>query len=408
MKRKIVFIFSFLTFATFGQGRLVLSGNSFIVIDNAAKLVVENPNTNAVSNLGTGGIKTEAEFDQVIWKIGTGTGAYVLPFVGAVTNNQIPFTTNITVAGTGAGEIRFSTYSGATFDNNVYRPSDVTHMFDYNTNTINNSSFVIDRFWIVDANGYTTRPSSQLTFTYIDAEHLQVGNTIVESALGAQRFNAGPNIWGDYLPQGTVNTAANTVTNAPAIPANFFRSWTLSLTTNPLSANVTFLNASCDGEKVNLQWQTENETNVSHFEVEKITSSGNEVIAFIPSQGGNGTNIYSQLFQTIREGQFNLIEVSNDGERTEKATISANCGFEAEPMISFSNNTLQITFDSNLIGSTPISVYDAAGKLVHQVQVDYSNGVNNYSIPDLNFSQGIYKVVLNDGTKIIQQSIFSN
>src|SRR3989338_3291331 len=53
----------------FGQGRLILNNNAFMVVDNSAKVVIANPATNAVSTTGTGGnIVTESEFDQVIWK----------------------------------------------------------------------------------------------------------------------------------------------------------------------------------------------------------------------------------------------------------------------------------------------------------------------------------------------------
>ena len=72
-----------------------MSGASYIVIDNSAKLVVENPATNAITNSGTGGIMTESEFDEVFWFIGNGTGTYTMPFVSQAAITQIPFTANI-------------------------------------------------------------------------------------------------------------------------------------------------------------------------------------------------------------------------------------------------------------------------------------------------------------------------
>src|SRR3990167_8159187 len=90
----------------FGQGRLILNNNAFMVVDNSAKVVIANPATNAVSTTGTGGnIVTESEFDQVIWNIGTSTGIYVITFTSQTTFTKIPFTANITAAGTGAGAV---------------------------------------------------------------------------------------------------------------------------------------------------------------------------------------------------------------------------------------------------------------------------------------------------------------
>lgn len=398
-----------LSFNLFSQARVIINDNAFIVIDNSAKLVVDNPATNAVTTVGTGGnIITESEFDQVLWRIGTSTGSYTMPFTSQTTFTKIPFTANITAAGTGAGVVYFSTYPGPTWDNNTYRPSDVTHMFDYFTATFNNSLHVIDRFWIIDASGYGTKPSATLQFTYRDSEHLAVGNTIVESDLGAQRFNNIGNVWGDYLPQGTTNTVANTTSNVPAIPANFYRSWTLSEITFPLAADVAYFKSSCTGSALVLDWQTISESNVDHFEIEHLQNGQFAVIGFVqPTGSGNSIENYTFTSTVNREGVFQLVEVDTDGNRIVKSTISASCVATDDVIVSYSNGGITMSFDGAAESMESLQIFDAAGRLVYVRDLNVANGANTVVIPDLNLSHGMYMVRMKNGLNEISEKVIA-
>jgi hypothetical protein len=391
---------------TYGQARLVMSGASYIVIDNSAKLVVENPATNAITNTGTGGIMTENEFDQVVWFVGTGTGGYTVPFVSQASITQIPFTATIGTAGTGAGTIRFSTYPGATWNNDTYRPSDVTHMFDYNTNSVNNSNHVIDRFWIVDALGYGTKPSATFTFTYRDAEHLQAGNSIIEADLGAQRFHPGPNLWGDYLPQGTTNVATNQTSGVPVVPAEFWRSWTLSEITNPLSVELTYFKAICNDQQLKFTWQTISESDVDHFEIEHLAGQNFEVIGMIAPLGGTAINTYQFTSEIYRSGTFRLVEVDSDGNRIPKSTLQADCS-DSETMVSFdqSTNTLFLQFEGLKNGEEALEIFDATGRVVFRTDVAIQYGANFIAVPDLQLSHGFYAVRIKNGLELISEQI---
>ena len=379
----------------FSQGRLVINNNAFIVIDNSAKVVVENSATTGVTTLGTGGnIVTESEFDQVIWNIGTSTGNYVMPFTSQGTFTKIPFTANITGAGVGVGRIAFSTYPGATWDNNTYRPSDVTHMFDYNTNSVNNSDHVIDRFWVIDALGYGTKPTATFQFTYRDVEHTQVGNNIVEANLGAQRFNNNGNIWGDYLPIGVTNTVANTTSAVPVSPANFFRSWTLSEITNPLAVELAYFKSVCDKEGVLLEWQTLTETDVDHFEIYHVDSNADRtLLAEVAAQNAPNSN-YGYHSAQFREGIFELVEVSANETKTTKGQLTANC-LSASNWIHYdpSGQSLVVSVESSQEDILPLKLYDAAGKLVFVQNVDIHEGNNLIALPIQNVCNGMYQLI---------------
>lgn len=377
------------------QARLILNNNAFVVIDNTAKVVVENSATTGVSTLGTGGnIVTESEFDQVIWNIGTSTGNYVMPFTSQGTFTKIPFTAAITAAGTGAGRIAFSTYPGPIWDNNTYRPSDVTHMFDLNTNSVNNSDHVIDRFWIIDATGYTTKPTATFQFTYRDLEHTQVGNNIVEVNLGAQRFHPGPNIWGDYLPQGVTNAAANTTSNVPVSPANFFRSWTLSETTNPLAVELAYFKSVCEKEGVKLEWKTLTETDVDRFELYHVDANSiRNLLTEIPAQNSSNS-LYTYHSSEYRDGIFELVEVSLDGIQTTKGQISANC-LSAANWVHYdpAGQSLILGISSGQDEVLPLRLYDAAGKLVFVQDIQVNEGMNQVVLPLQTISNGMYQLI---------------
>lgn len=399
-----------LSLGCFSQARVVINNDAYIVIDNNAKLVVENPATNAVTTIGTGGnIVTESEFDQVLWEIGTATGTYVMPFTSQTTFTKIPFTVNITGAGSGSGSVFFSTYPGPVWDNNTYRPTDVTHMYDYNTNSIDNSAHVIDRFWIIDATGYGTKPSATFQFTYRDSEYLQAGNTIVEADLGAQRFNSSTNHWGDYLPQGVTNTTANTTSNVPVVPADFFRSWTLSEVTNPLAAELTYLTSTCSDNTLLLSWQTASETNVDHFEVEHYQAGQFVVIGFVQATGSGSTaQNYTYQSTVNREGIFRLIEVDTDGNRSVRSSVSASCVASGDAVASYtSTNGLMLSFDGAGESVETLQLYDAAGKLIFHREVEIANGSNNMVIPDLFLSHGMYMVRLKNGLNMINEKVIA-
>ncbi len=220
---------------TVASAQLVMNNSTYIVMNggtlaNPTSLVLTNSAPSGINNTGTGWIVSENEFNQVDWNIGTNMGKYVVPF-GYGNTDYLPVTCNITAAGVGSGSIKFATYHTATWDNLTYEPSDVTNMTNYSVTNFSNNA--VDRFWILDAQGYTTKPTSTMKFSYIRSgasSEIATPNYIVETSLIAQRFNSGINEWYDFFgTTGTDATTANTgtVSSGSVIPAGFYRSWTL-------------------------------------------------------------------------------------------------------------------------------------------------------------------------------------
>ncbi len=376
----------------FAQAQLIFNGVVYMNIDQQAKLVIDNPGVNGIVSNATGGIISESEFDQVKWNVGTSSGLYSIPFVAVSTLESIPFEMTIAAGGTavpGSGNIWFSTYNGANWNNDSYRPTDVTHMFDFNSNSVNNSNHVIDRFWIIDAQGYTVKPTVNLSFTYQDLEHTQAGNAIIESALGAQRFHPGPNLWGDYLPQGITNTALNTTSNVPVSPTDFWRSWTLSETTNPLAVELTAFNYSCNGNGIDLIWNLAYELNTNRFEVQYYH---NGVFETIQTVYADGSNQYETNIEDLRTGLIQLIEIDIDGNEHVLVQQAISCEEVTEPTIFYDYETNQITIElyANKPFHTTFGLHDAAGRLIYKNDLNLEKGSNKLFLSDFDLSTGLY------------------
>ena len=247
----LLLFFGFISAHVTAQMRIVFNNNPYININSSAYFVIDNPNTNAITSPTVGNIITENEFNVIKWNIGNATGNYIVPFTTS-TLVKIPLELNILTAGnTASGSVIFSTYRTPTNTNLPY-PSDVTNM-----NSIcnsNNALYAVDRFWRIDAINYSTKPSPVISFVYNNAV-TEVGgaNTITQSKLQAQRFNAGTNSWETPLKlYGQCNPSLRNVFNSSITPADFFKSWTLIDSTSMLISKSRTVNI-CSGQSYFLQ-----------------------------------------------------------------------------------------------------------------------------------------------------------
>ncbi len=404
----------------YSQSRLVLNNDPWIVMNNNAYIVLGNSNANAITLAGSGGrIVSEAENNKIRWNIGTSTGTYTLPFADnlAEGGTKIPLSLTIGTSGTGAGYIDFSTYDGATWNNALYMPSMVTHMGQYlSPNAPNNSQKAIDRFWLLNAQGYVTKPApGSMVFTYIDNEHTAGGNSITESVLGAQRFNNGTNQWGDMLPIGLVNTFSNTVTTPAISAANFFAAWTLSDSNDPLPISLLSFNANCENSNIVLKWTTASEQNNHYFTVMK--SFDGYTFAPIGTVLGNGNSntIRNYLFvdKAYQEkAYYRLSQTDFDGKTTSYDLVLVSCE-EYLPLdiISVNYNSNQQVFAYLQIptnGNYTINMYDLKGSLLFEKTLYLQKGVLPLPLDICKISDGVYFFSVQNDFQKLSKKFFLN
>lgn len=401
--------------------RIVLSGGIYATMVNGIYLVVNNSNANAITSSGAGGyIFTKSENEIVKWNIGTATGAYTVPFgaydTNAATWRKIPLTLNIGTAGTGSGSILFSTYGrsgnlSTDWNNLNYKPSDVTHM--NNNSLTNNSAYVTDRFWIIDAQGYTTKPAlNSIVFTYIDQENNNTGNTITEDNLQAQRFNPAPNkLWGDWGPSGTVNTSANTVTTGAVAASDFYRSWTLVDNTSPLPVTLLNFNAECEENKIKIKWETASEINNDRFEIEKSNDGKNYSLLDVVQGTGNSNypvKYYTYDYEPDKDNYYLLNQIDYNGNKESYGPIYKTCNNENNSIdfnvFQENNNIFDIIIKTtNKKGNYTLKLIDSKGALVLTKDLKIYKGENFFKIKKP-LNSGLYIISLeNDKEKLIKK-----
>jgi len=276
----ILLFFSF-SFIVLGQnGSIIIKDNANIIMNGNVNLITSQSNVLAIQKIGNlqGGIISDNEQSRVIWQIGTGVGNYIVPF--KISNTQIPFSINITVAGTGVGKLLSSTYHSAMNNTpypngNGYFPS-VTNM---NYNGADNSVNVVDRFWMINYADYTFIPTSQFTMTYDAANDL---NGIIENNLQAQYWNGItwilPPTGVANPPFDNVNSISSTSQSAP---------WVLVNKLIPLPIGLLSFEGDCENGVNVITWVTASEINVDYFILKShdYIFNSTKVIDTIPSHG---------------------------------------------------------------------------------------------------------------------------
>lgn len=393
-----------------------------------AYLVLANPNANAISYQGglTSNapiIKSEAEQNKIRWATGTSTGTYIIPWStgGWIPDAAMPLTVEITTAGSGgaAPSLIFSTFNsqGKTtgapvatgWNNNNYRPSDVTHMNDMPTGAVNNSINAIDRFWIIDAGegsyAYTTRPDVDITFGFDPREaDLNGGNAAALNAgnnnLVAQRFNPGTGLWYDILPMGT--QSGNTVGGAvPPAVGDFLRSWTLSNKNLPLPIQLVAWEGTCDGGTVLLKWATATEQDNAFFTVEKSRDALEwTAVGTVPGAGNSNGMLTYSFIDTERTSlaYYRLRQTDINGTSTVSGTIAVGCGTDNGTAIVNAwddGSLLNVVVSATMDGLYDLALMDAHGKVVAlHPALTILAGSTTLQVDKRDLATGIYLVQL--------------
>lgn len=403
------------------QGRLVINNNAFITMNGGTNLtpvyiVIDNPTANAVSTTGTGGnLISENEYNKLRWNIGTNTGSYSIPFTtGTGTNVKIPYLLQITGAGAGGTHIDFSTFPTSIM--NFPRPSSVTHMLDALTATIDNSMWVIDRFWFIDAMNYATRPTANMIFDYDPLE--TNGNSLAAGNMTAQRFDSDQDEWSgsqsmsggafgfDNLPQ--------THVEGVVVPsAEFYEAWTLTDRQNLLPVELTEFSANCEQTFVELNWTTASESNASHYEIQKSNNGISWItLGSIQAQGNTSTSSHYSYRDYNPENTisyYRLKQVDFDGEyKTYDAQSLEPCSVRENSVeiSNLPNNQFQVKITNDTKQSFVMDMYSSNGQKVRETeQINSESGTNLYVYDSNNLSPGIYIVSVHNAIQKITQKI---
>lgn len=407
---------------TAGGGNLtptgVLSLNDQLLNLNTYDLTITNPSPAAITR--TSGFmwsETSPLYGIVHWKTGNVTAGsnYIFPFGNIPTLEYYPLSFNVTGNGTGAtGYVSAATYATNTSasPNNRPLPTGLTSLMNSTTGT-ENAPNVIDRWWIVDVQNYSTLPVSDVTFTYRDSEwdgSAGSTNTIVEAQLQAQVNNG--TVW-SFPPTGVVNTVANTVTVSGV--TNYNSLWTLVGNSQPLPVElISFTADAVNNQSVLCRWTTATEINNDYFTVERSQDGMNfEPIGTVDG-AGNSTSIlqyqhpdhnpyrgisYYRLQQTDFDGQFSY------SQSVAVRLVDRN-GMLVSPTLAVESFTIFTNFTE--ASRLTMQLYTADGRLVLKDSWSLPAGATALEVPRGSLAPGAYfaNLITQDGRSQTFKLIF--
>ncbi len=307
MMRIYTILFLLIPLFSMGQGSINIHDGASIRMSGSAKIIILSGNPDAFVDNGetTGGIIMESEDCEVIWKDVNTTGTYMVPFQSS-DGTRIPFTYEITTAGTGGGDIHFSSYE--TDVDNLPIPQSAPIFDEYG---FNNSTHMVDRWWIIDPVDYTSKPEGSYTFTYVDQDWNDPSNFITEVNLTTQRYNDIENRWLDWLYGPTVNTLTNEITILIANPLDQFPVWTLVDISDPLPIELIRLRVDC--EELTVSWTTATETNSDYVIIQGSDDAYEWKDIMEVQSAGNSNQYLSYSSKVPPHNYYRLNQIDIDG-----------------------------------------------------------------------------------------------
>ena len=430
------FIFLVAGSCVYGQARIVSTNGPYMVMNGGVYLVVENTNANALtpsSGAPDLNLVSEAEDNIVKWFMGssltTGTN-YQVPFSntsGEYTRAIFTFPNAASTGTTGNNfYVQFSTYG--TPSTNLPLPSEVNHLTNLNVasatpgvqgNTANDLN-TVDRFWFIEMFDFSVRPEPQLRLSPAPSEYA-APNTITANSIMMQRFNPTAGTqgqWADWLSPATVINAAFTTGNVQIPGAEFYKTWTLTSFSEPLSVELVNFDAQCENNRASIKWSTASEQNSDYFRVER-SSDGEfwETIEEVDAAGNSSSLInYVAYDDNAKTGlnYYQVVEVDVDGVESVHGPVSTNCGsdvFEIVNVISdyTFNGELNITLNASEDKLSDIRIFDLAGKMVFEQNNELiQEGISTITLNKGDLSMGVYFIAVQSSDELLTQKVVLN
>ena len=164
-----------------------------------------------------------------------------------------------------------------------------------------------------------------------------------------------------------------------------------------------FTAVNCSGDAC-LEWQTENEQNTSHFEIEKSTDGSNFIkIQSQTSKNSPGRHSYNTTDRTPVFGSnfYRIKQVDLDGTYAYSNIVSVSINATGTLTI-VPNPANDFFILSGITKATNVSVYNIAGQLLNQ----WNNINGNQQLNIANLQQGLYIIkVLQNGKETVHKLV---
>ena len=244
-----------------------------------------------------------------------------------------------------------------------------------------------------------------INFTYLDHE---VGTEIVNDEISFALWRSGDNGTTWEEKGGTIDATNNEVT------CNGFSqfSWiSVGPSFSILPLNLLSFNGVTEDKVNKLNWVTDNEVNVSHFELEKSPDGINfEVLTTIPSyQLSSVRNYYN--FNDVNPlpiiTYYRLTSVDIDGTTYKSNVIALDNKTETQIGVLYPNPTndiIKYNFTTEQPEKIEIKVLDVVGKVVLRIETELEVGNNTIPISLSELPSGTYTIQIKHMNQMVTNS----
>lgn len=345
---------------TLTRGRLTLNSRTLnITRSNTGAISGGSANAHIVSE------STATPYAPIVWSTGATNGTFTFPF--GYNGNYIPYQLVKTVGTSASGTVSVATYHTAA--NNTPYPSTVTHT--QNVAGVDQSTLVVDRFWIVNTANYPSLTASQnLQFVASESASATTPRT-------AQRWN-GTNTW-------TAGVGSSNVNPYPVPSANLATSsiWVVASVSAALPVELVSFSAKLLNDQVLVSWKTATEKDNDYFTVERTQDLEQfSQLERIPGQGTtNQVHSYSYIDDLPVYGRsyYRLRQTDFDGSNSfSKIEVVDYAGPEFPVLYAYPNpgdgNFLQVeAVGLKEMKVLPVQILDAKGITVWEGTLPVTN-----------------------------------
>ena len=393
---------------TFVRTELQLTSGELYL--NEFTLNIESGNSNAITR-NNGYIKSEtnASVNNSIVKWNNLTsGDHTIPF-GVNSTSYIPVT--FTPTGGIGGNLEVSTRATGADNTPLTCASHVSNIANLNRQGIDfASSNVIDRWWVIRADGMT----AGLSLTYLGNE-----NTTT-SAIASGKFN--PQIWDGTkwtTPLGNGSGTTSGTGTITALGAKNFGPIVLVGASGALQNKLVKFEAKLIENIVKINWTTESEKENELFSIER--SKDGKQFEVIENMPGAGTSSFVRNYATIDtkpydgRSYYRIKHTDFEGKRTysEVRQISRGVSSEIASGIVFKsvgpnpfNNQFMVNYSLPIEGIVEIQLYNTIGQMIFKTTKKDAAGSNNFEfIDENNLPPGNYILNVINGTQKFSKKI---
>jgi hypothetical protein len=182
-----------------------------------------------------------------------------------------------------------------------------------------------------------------------------------------------------------------------------------STAANPLPVTLTYLNADCTENGVEVKWQTASENNSDFYAVERSLDGQNWNEIAVKAAAGNSTTLlnYSIIDEDRMAGTryYRLNQVDKNGASVVYGPISSSCSFNEMAVTVFPNpasSNVTITVQTPIAGMIELNIHAMDGKLITHSSAMIESGSTALPFNLEGNKSGVYlvSITLNGKTNI--------